>query len=505
MAIDSRAVTRQVVLQARETALASTAHNWPKWLDCRSGEPIAENVMFETEKLSNGPRGLPLLGSLLEMAKDPLAFHVRLVRDYQPLASFRLGPANYYAVTDPDVIEELLVGKHRDCVKDRVTRELYPLVGKGLLTSDGDPWRRQRKLSAPPFSPKNISAYADTMVDCARRAFAEYQDGQVRDFHVDIMAVTLEIVGKTLLGFDTNSDAERVARAMDDAIPYFEQRLFTIRGLLPKSLPLPTHVRFRRAKRDLDAVVNQIITRAREAGPESNHLLARLMHAHDETGQGMSQAQLADEALTMLLAGHETTALAIMFTVYALADHPAVADQLRAEVDKRLQGRPITRDDLTELPLLDAVLRETLRLYPTVPMFAREVASPIELGGFVVPRHAQVITSPYAIQRSPQFYTAPNAFRPERWLDGSTVSTPKFAYFPFGGGPRVCIGQHFALMEAKLVLATLIQQVVLSVPDDFIMDLSPVITLRSRNGLRVNVARRNVRTLESHAITNRRA
>ena len=433
--------------------------------------------METTARLPHGPKGLPMLGSALAYMRDPLGFYQAISRDYFGLAHTRLGALHLYIASDPALVETLLVGKHRDCVKDLITRELFPLVGNGLVTNDGDSWRRQRKLSAPPFQPKHIVEYAD------------------------VMALTLEIVGKTLLGFDPQSESKRVAEAMEDALPYFEERLFSFRGLLPRALPSSAARRFRRAKRELDEVVRAVIARAQNDSAESTYLLARLVRAKDEDGHGMTDQQVADEAITMLLAGHETTALAVMFCVYELCRNPEIAHEVRSEVDTQLAGQPARNSDLPRMPLLDAVIREVLRLYPPAPIFGREVAVPIELGGYDIPRGATIGVSPYAMHRNPRYFPEPDRFRPQRWLDGSTDALPKFAYFPFGGGPRICIGQHFAMMEAALILATLLQSLEIEVHADFRLELAPIITLRSRHGLPVRVRQRaaSVRENRQHA------
>lgn len=437
-----------------------------------------------------GPRGVPLFGAFPELVKNPLAFYRRMALDYGDISYARLGPAGFYCVNESSLIEEFLVGQPKSCVKDATTRELYPLVGHGLLTSEGELWRRQRKLAAPPFQPKRISSYADTMVDAASRTYAGFLEGELRDFHTDIMALTLEIVGRTLLGVNTREESEEIARVIEAAFVYYEHRLYSWFRMLPPRVPTPSRVRFHLAKRRLDKIVYRIIDRCRTAGPEEDHLLARLMRARTEDGEAMSQRQLHDEALTMLLAGHETTALAMMYAVYLIARHPAQAARLRAEVDDVLEGRRVTSKDLERMPYLDAVLREALRLYPPAYAFGREVVTPFELGGYPIAKGSQVIVTPYGVHRRPEYFPDPERFDPERWLDARARALPRFAYLPFGGGPRVCIGSHFAMMEAGLLLATLVQQVELSVPADFTLTLSPVITLRSRIGLPVRVKRR---------------
>lgn len=438
-----------------------------------------------------GPRGYPLVGAALSVIKNPLRFYSQMTLDYGDISYARLGTAHFYMVNESSLIEEFLVGQHKDCVKDAVTRSLFPLVGQGLLTSDGELWKRQRKLASPSFSPKRITAYGDVMVHCAERAFAAFRDGETRDFHTDIMTLTLEIVGRTILGVNTREEGERISAVLEVTMNYLEERLYSLASLQPFDPPTPRKRRFTRAKAELDHIVRAIIAESRQSGDQADHLLARLIHARTEDGEAMSEQQLLDEAVTMLLAGHETTALALMYAVYTLSRHPEAARRLREEIDRELGGRPATVADLPRLPFLDACARETLRLYPPAYAFGREVVSAFTLGGYTIPVGTQIATSPYGMQRNPRYFAQPEAFKPERWLDGSTRALPRFAYFPFGGGPRVCIGNHFAMMEIALVLATLAQQLELTVPPGFELALAPVITLRSRHGLPVRVRRRD--------------
>ena len=436
-----------------------------------------------------GPRLRPLVGSLPELSRDPLGLLEDLAFRYGPIAYTRIGPSRLYMVNEPDLIEEVLLGRARDCIKDAGTRELIPLVGQGLLTSEGELWRRQRKLAAPPLSPKRIAGYADTMVACAQRAFAVLPDGE-RDLSVDLMGLTLEIVSKTLLGADARSDAERIARVVDVAMAYFDKQLRTWHAVLPKWIPTPERLAFRKVLPELDAIIAEMIARCRNGNPDADHLLARLVQARDEHGAPMSDAQLRDEAVTMLLAGHETTALTLSFASLLLGQHPELAERARAEVDAQLGTRAATLADLPRMPLLEAIVKETLRLYPPAWIIGREVVQPFELAGYHLPAGVEVAMSAYTTQRDPRLFDEPTRFRPERWLEPATQALPRFAYFPFGGGPRVCIGNHFAMMEGQLVLATLLQQLTLSEAPGYQLELAPVVTLRPARGVRVRLSRR---------------
>lgn len=444
----------------------------------------------ERPRLPPGPRGLPLVGSLAFIIRDPLRFYRRLSLEFGDVSYARVGPAQLYFVNHPDLIEQVLLGEHQNCIKDAIARDLIPLLGAGLLTNEGASWRKQRKLASPPLQPKRVAAYADAMVDCSLHTFDKFVAGETRDFHVDMMSLTLDIVGRTLLGASTHADTERIAEVLETAQSFLEGRLYSLARLIPASVPTPSVLRFRRARQELDAIVYKIIDRCREHGTSEDHLLARLLAARTEDGEAMSRTQLRDEVVTMMLAGHETTALLLMYTVYLLGKHPEHMARLRTEVDTVLSGRRAGMADLPKLPFLDAVVRETLRLYPPAYTFGREVVTPFDVGGYHVPQGATVIVSPFALHRNPRFFPEPERFSPERWLNGSSASLPRFAYFPFGGGPRVCIGNHFATMEAALILATMVQKVELSVASDFRLELSPAITLRMREGLRVKVDRR---------------
>ena len=447
----------------------------------------------------NGPKSLPWIGSLRSMLGDPLSWLRDLAGNYGDIAYTWIGPTQAYMLNSPDLIDEVLIGRYRECIKDQGTRELIPLVGMGLLTSEGETWKRQRKLASPALSPRRIANYAQTMVVCAERTFAVFRENEVRDVKHDLLRLTLEIVGKTLLGFDAGRDAERVERIVDVSMDYFHKQLWTIEGILPRWVPTPKRVAFHEAIADLDTLVAQIIARGRAQGEQADHLLARLANARDEDGGSMSDEQLRDEAVTLLLAGHETTALTLTYAVYLLSENPDKRARLCDELARELGGRPVSYAALPRLKYLDAVTRETLRLYPPAYLIGREIAEPFALGGYDLPKGAVALMSPYTIQRDARFYVEPHAFRPERWLEPRATPLPRFAYFPFGGGPRVCIGNHFAQMEIALVLATLMEQVELNVVPGYELQLTPVVTLRPAHGLPVLVRRRQQRPVFRHS------
>jgi cytochrome P450 len=447
--------------------------------------------MLHANRLPPGPARPPLIGSLRAMTRDPLAFLYEMATRYGDVAYTTVGPSRMYALNHPALVEEVLVGRHRDCIKDWGTRELAALAGNGLLTSEGELWKRQRKLASPTLSPRHIAGYADTMVACTRREAERLRDGAQCDIHVVLMRLTLEIVGKTLLGVDTAGEAEAISRIIDVSMAYFDRQFWSWHGILPKWVITRERRAFRREMAELDRIIYRLIARSRADGGEADHLLARLLRARDEDGAAMSDEQLRDEAVTMLLAGHETTALTLSYAIYLLSEHPAAAARVRSELDQVLGGRPAALADLPKLPFTDAVMRETLRLYPPAYAIGREVLRPFEIGGYRLPAGGQIVMSPYAMHRDRRFFEAPERFAPERWLTPSDPPLPRFAYFPFGGGPRVCIGNHFAMMEIVLVLASLLSQVELTVAPGFELELAPYVTLRPRHGVPVNVRRRS--------------
>jgi cytochrome P450 len=440
-----------------------------------------------------GPKGLPWFGTLLWLYRDFPGWLRAMGHDYGGISSTQLGPTAMWMVNDPEWIEEVLMGRHRDCVKDQSTRELRSLVGLGLLTSEGELWRQNRRLAAPTLQPKRIANYAVTMVACAERMFAGFGEDETRNIDADVFALTLEIAGKTLLGFDTTAETERVARIVDVSMRHFAKQFQSWHGVIPPWVPTKARLAFQRGVDELDEMIYRVIARCRSEDSPPDHLLARLVHARSEDGEALSDKQIRDEAVTMLLAGHETTALTLAYASYLISTHLEVGQKLQAEVDRVVGSRTPGVGDLPKLPYLDAVLRETLRLYPPAYIIGREVREPFELGGYLIPRGTDLVMSPWNVHRSARFYPEPERFQPERWLDPARTPSARFAYFPFGGGPRICIGSHFALQEAALVLAMLVQRWELSPVPGFKLRLAPAITLRpAPGGVPVHIRRRTV-------------
>ena len=438
-----------------------------------------------------GPEGRFLTGNLLDYTRDHLGFLTRCARRYGDVVGLRFVNVPVYLLNHPDHVEYVLVRNNRNFVKSRGERISLGFLGNGLLTSEGSFWRRQRRLAQPAFHQDRIAAYGEVMVERAGRMVVGWRDGEVRDAHDDMGRLTLEIVARTLFGVPLGStEFEEVG----DALATISRR-FTGRGgvffQVPEKIPTPGNLRFRRAIRRLDALIYGIIHDRRASSEDAGDLLSMLLAVRDEeTGEGMTDRQLRDEAMTVFLAGHETTANTLSWTLYLLSGDPEVESRLQEELCEVLAGRPPTIDDLPRLRYTDMVVKESMRLYPPAWAFGREALADCEIGGYYVPAGTQLIVSQWVMHRDPRYYEEPGKFRPERWGDGSTESLPKYAYFPFGGGPRLCIGQSFAKMEAVLLLATIAQQFRLrSAPGERIAP-QPSITLRPRNGMRMVLEKR---------------
>lgn len=429
-----------------------------------------------------GPKGLPWFGPLLEMSRDTLGFLRTFGRAYGPIGHTQIGPMHLYTVNEPELIEELLLGRHAECTKDSTTRGLSGILGDGLITSDGALWKRQRRMASPAMRPKSIASYGDAAVLAAEHFSHALADGELRNVYADMMNVLVDIVSTTLLGFEAMDSVACINRSAEAAIEYCRKESFGVYQLLPRWIPARHRSVMRRASAELDEVVYRVIARCRERDADAPHYLAHLCRARDQDGQPMDSRQLRDEAATILIAAHETSALGLTYALHCLVEHEDVAQRVREELRGVLSGRRATTADLPQLPYLNAVVREMLRLYPSVYVFGREVVAPIDIAGYHLPAGSRVMVSPYVVQRDPRFFPEPDRFVPERWMDFDRASLPRFAYFPFGGGPRVCMGQHYAMMQMSLVLSVLMQDLDFEAEPGFKLKLEPLLTLRPIRG-----------------------
>jgi cytochrome P450 len=432
----------------------------------------------------------PLWGHWLTFTHDELA-HVEQLAAYGDWVPLRFPPLGAVLINHPSLVEELLVTRQKDFIKPLTIQRMRALVGQGLFTSEGKLWRRQRRLLQPTFHRQRINAYAHTMVELTVGTIAGWSDGEQRDIHREMMRLTFAIVGRTLFGADLSGDAAEVGAALTEALRALEKRVESIGILVPDAVPTPVNLRLRRATRILDRLVYRLIAERRASGSERGDLLSLLLGARDaDDGAGMSDRQLRDEIMTLVLAGHETTALALTWAWYLLAHHPAAEARLHAELDEVLGEREPSVDDLPRLSYTNRVIAESLRLYPPAWMIERGAVRATELGGHRLRANTTVLLSPWVIHRDPRWYQRPLAFEPERWADDAARRLPRFAYLPFGGGPRQCIGNTFALTEAALLLASIARQFRLELPDHEPVEPEPTITLRPAGGLRMRIRRR---------------
>lgn len=408
--------------------------------------------------LPPGPRGHVLVGSLPELRRDVLGFLVACAQQYGDVVPIRVPRRRIVLVSHPDLIEPVLTAHARRTTKTILLNMLRPVLGDGLLLSEGDTWLRQRRLIQPAFHRQRIGGYGDVMAGYAERAMREWKDGQTRDVHADMMAITQAIVAKTLFDADVSDAAWDVGQALHVLTEDFSRRRTRLFEL-PAWIPTPARRRYRAAIARLDRIVYDIIAARRRSGEDRGDLLSILLAARDaDDGSRMSDQQVRDEIMTLFLAGHETTAVSLSWTWYLLAQHPDVEAQLADELHRVLGGRPPTVADLPRLRYTEMVVTESMRLYPPAFMLTRRVVEPFEVGGHRVAPDTTLMMSQWVVQRDRRWFDTPEAFRPERWENDLAKRLPRYAYFPFGGGPRLCIGNSFALMEATLLVATIAQR-----------------------------------------------
>ncbi len=437
-----------------------------------------------------GPRGQFLLGSLPEFNRNLNDFFVRCARDYGDIAMFRLFGRRAYLVIHPDHIETVLLSDHRNFAKNRsFWNHVRSIFGQGLLTSEGEFWQSQRRLAAPAFHHKRIAAYGEVMVRYTERMVDQWRDDETRDVHEELTRLTAEIVAKTLFDADVAEDV----RALGDAFTSLPKEIIN-RARRPfrfmDFLPLPGNLRYWASVKRLDGLIYRIIHERQDDPADRGDLLSMLMQARDDQGRPMSHRQLRDELVTLFLAGHETTAIALSWTFYLLSQHPEVEAELVAELGTVLGGRPPTVDDLGRLKVTEMVVQESLRLYPPAFVIGREAVADCEIGGYRVPRGSVVFISQWVLHRDPRYFDRPAEFLPQRWADGLSERLPRYVYMPFGGGPRICIGNRFAMLEAMLLLATIAQKYRMSWQRERPLRPFLSITLRPRGGVPMRLSKR---------------
>jgi len=432
-------------------------------------------------KFPPGPPSNLIRSLFAGMQLNPLDYFTAMAQKYGDVSGMRIGNFRSFFVNHPDMIEDVLVNHARKFHKGRILQANKYLFGEGLLTSEGDFWLRQRRLSQPAFHRARVSSYAATMAEYAEQSIATWRDGEERDIHEEMMQLALRIVGKTLFDADVTRDAKEVGETLDILLRIAANFGRTV--LIPLWVPTPRNLRAKLGIKRLEKVIYRIIENRRASGRDNGDLLSILLQAQDDDGTRMSDRQLRDETITLFLAGHETTANTLSWTWWLLAQNPSVEKKFHEELDGVLGGRLPTLSDLPKLVFLNHVLTESLRLYPTAWGMARLAAEEHEIAGYPVHVGYGVAFAQWVVHRDARWFDAPLEFRPERWENGLAKQLPRFAYFPFGGGPRQCIGNTFALMEASVVLATIGQKFRFQlVPEHRVIPLASI-TLRPKNGI----------------------
>jgi len=447
-------------------------------------------VLLTTQQ-PRGPKNLPILGNLPAFRARPIQFLCRIAKEYGDLPYFRLGPYHAYLVNHPDFVREILVTNQANFIKSRALQRARILLGQGLLTSEGKFHLRQRRLVQPAFHRDRMAGYAAVMSEYAMRLRGRWQEGSTLDISDEMMRLTLGVVGKTLFSADVESEAPEIGQALTIVLKMFRMLMLPFSEYLEK-LPLPAIRRFEKARDRLDQTIYGLIRERRKSGEDAGDLLSMLLLAQDEEtdGAGMTDTQVRDEALTLFLAGHETTANALTWTWYLLSQNPACEARLHQELDQVLDGRAPQMTDLPQLRYTEMVFAEAMRLYPPAWAIGRMSKGAFDLGDFHVDAKSICILSPYVMQRDARWFPEPERFDPERWTPELRESRPKFSYFPFGGGARVCIGERFAWMEGTMLLATLAQKWKLRLAEGQRVEPLPLITLRTKYGMKMSLVSR---------------
>jgi cytochrome P450 len=434
-----------------------------------------------------GPKGLPILGLALDIRKDPLGTLQRLAREYGDVVSIPVMRTSRVLVNRPEYIQQLLILDHAKLHKSTLTKLVVgPLLGQGLLISEGDFWRRQRRLAQPAFHRSRTNEYSPVMVECALEQTRLWGAGETRNIAEEMMKLTLEVAVRTLFGTSLAGDSEAIGRAMTFLMRHYLRRARSP-WRVPESWPTPANRRARREVEYMDSLIYGIISDRKKDTQPRNDLLSLLMAAMHEDGSQMTERQVRDESMTLFVAGHETTALSLAWTWYLLGENPAAEARLHEELDAVLGGRPAEVSDLEKLSYLNAVVHESLRLYPPAYMMARMNVETVILGEYEILPGTTLLTSQWVMHRDARFFDQSDRFMPERWLDGLEQRLPPGAYFPFGDGPRRCIGQGFAQLETSLVIATIAQKFRFRLKKGFPVVPEPLVTLRPKYGIEMTI------------------
>jgi cytochrome P450 len=423
--------------------------------------------------------------------RDPLGFLTESRERYGDVFRYRIGPFLFHLVSHPDHVRHVLHDHNKNYVRSWLYKRTKEVIGDGLVSTEGDVWRRQRRMIQPVFTRHRVLDLAPAMTDIASEMMERWRGGWAArgepfDVYAEMMRLTLQVVGRTLMGVDLSNDVDVIGRSVTEMMFFLERRISSLVSL-PPWVPTPRNLRFRRALGTMNGIIYDIIARRRAegaAGDRHDDLISMLMSARDpETGEAMTDLEVRDQVITFIGAGHETTAVALTWAWYLMSRHPEVEARVRGEVTQVLNGRVPTVKDLPRLGYLRQVLEETMRLYPPVYAVARDAVEDDEIGGYLIARKSSVVVSQYVTHRHPEFWPDPERFDPDRFAPERVAERPRFAWFPFLGGPHQCIGESFAMMEAQLVIATVMQSYRLELAPGANVSITPVMSLRPTNGL----------------------
>lgn len=438
-------------------------------------------------KTAPGPRGDTFLGSTLDFKERPAQFIKYVADAYGDVTRFKIAGGYWYMLTHPEDVHDAMTKRANIFLKPAIAKRLWEeFLGDGILTTEGEVWERQHRLMVPAFHHKRIQSYGDTMGAYTRRMIDRWSPNSQVDISEAMVALTLEIVAKTLFDADVSDGTSTVGSAMR-----ILQQEMVNHILMPLPVPhwWPSEANKRKVKalKDIEDIVLNVVTERRKTGEDTGDLLSMLLHATDETGDRLSDKELRDQSMTLFFAGHETTAHSMTWAWYLFAKHPEITQRLQADIDRVTQGEPLNVKHLPQLPFLDQCVKEAMRLLPSVWVFIKQPTEDVDVRGFKIPKGAPVLISPYVIQRDPRWFPSPLTFLPERFSPEREKLIPKGAYVPFSGGARICLGKAFAMMESALVLGTMLQRLTPQVSSDYVFDFKAELSMHPSGPMPIDV------------------
>lgn len=450
-----------------------------------------QTTLSPTRNRAPSPKLMPIIGVLRAARKDPLQFFVRAAQEHGDVVRFNTGPQSLFLLNDPNHIDHVLSSNYQNYKKSKYYDRVKSIFGEGMFTVDGEVWRRKRQLVQPAFHHRKIEALCGVMTKVAEETVERWRpaaaQGEPIDLASEMMQISLSISIRAFMSVDYPLEVTPMARALTVLMRAGEKRIWSLFDF-SQYLPTPSNFRVKRAVESFDRELFALLDERKEDGIERDDLLSMMLGVRDaDTGEPLTNKQLRDELMTVITAGHETTAVTIAWAYYLLSKFPEVERKLHAELRTVLNGRTPTVSDLPNLPYTKMVAYETMRLYPPFWTMSRTAIEDDELGGYHIPSGSAIMLCPYVVHRNPKYWENPEGFDPERFTADREAARPRYAYFPFGGGPRVCIGKQFALMEAQLLLAVVSQHYRLHVVPGQRIEPEPMISLRPRDRMLMTV------------------